>query len=86
MATNKTNLALVEGQSQEPKDLMSFRELGLKHSIEYDYLYKRSIITGEIQPYYRGTWKLSESEVLEYCWNEAQRRLKKIRTNKGGNN
>ncbi len=85
MISKQNNLALVEEQTQDPQDLMSFRELGLKHSIEYDYLYKRSIITGEIQPYYRGIWKLSEKEVLEFCDNEAQKKLNKIRAKNGGN-
>ncbi|DAB07679.1 TPA: hypothetical protein CPT92_04795 [Candidatus Gastranaerophilales bacterium HUM_13] len=85
MVTNKTNLALAEEQTQDPQDLMSFKEIGLKHSIEYDYLYKRSIITGEIQPYYRGIWKLSEREVLEFCDNEAQKKLNKIRAKNGDN-
>ena len=56
-----------EAHIQEtPQDLMSIKELCLKRGYDYNYLYKWSIIKGEITVYNRGTWKLSESEVLEF--------------------
>lgn len=68
----------------EPQDLMSIRELSLKHGYNYDYLYKHSILRGNITVYFRGIWKLSESEVLEFSHNLAEKRLQRIRVGKGG--
>ena len=68
----------------DPQDLMSLKELCLKHGYNYDYLYKYSILRGDITVYLRGTWKLSESEVLEFGKNTAEKKLGKIRTRKGG--
>ena len=73
-----------ETNQQEPQDLMSLKELCLKHGYNYDYLYKYSILRGDITVYLRGTWKLSESEVLEFSRNMAVKKLDKIRTRKGG--
>lgn len=78
----QTNLALVETRTEEPKDLMSIKELCLKHQFDYDYLYKWSIVKGVIKVYYRGKWKLSESEVLEFSRIKAEEKLNKVR---GGN-
>lgn len=50
----KTNLALVETRTEDPKDLMSIKELCLKHQFDYDYLYKWSIVKGVINTYFRG--------------------------------
>lgn len=80
----KANLAPIEVQTQEPKDLMSLKEICLKHGYNYDYLYKHSILKGNITVYSRGTWKLSEKEVLEFSRNMAVKKLDKIRTRKGG--
>ena len=80
----KANLTPIEVQHQEPKDLMSLKELCLKHGYNYDYLYKYSILRGDITVYLRGTWKLSEKEVLEFSRNMAVKKLDKIRTRKGG--
>lgn len=77
-----TNLALVEPRTEEPKDLMSIKELCLKHQFDYDYLYKWSITKGVIKVYFRGKWKLSESEVLEFSRIKAEEKLNKVR---GGN-
>ena len=68
----------------DPQDLMSLKELCLKHGYNYDYLYKYSILRGDITVYLRGTWKLSEKEVLEFSRNMAVKKLDKIRTRKGG--
>ena len=80
----KANLASIEVQTQEPKDLMSLKEICLKHGYNYDYLYKHSILKGNITVYFRGTWKLSEAEVLEFSRNVAQKKLNKVRAGKGG--
>ena len=80
----KANLTPIEVQHQEPKDLMSLKELCLKHGYNYDSLYKYSILRGDITVYLRGTWKLSEKEVLEFSRNMAVKKLSKIRTRKGG--
>ena len=68
----------------EPTDLLSIKELCLKHMYDYDYLYKWSIIKGEIQVYLRGTWKLSESEVLQFSKTMKEKKLSKIKSLKGG--
>ena len=68
----------------KPTDLMSLKELCLKHRYDYDYLYKWSIIKGEIQVYLRGTWKLSESEVLQFSEAMKEKKLSKIKALKGG--
>lgn len=68
----------------DPQDLMSLKELCLKHGYNYDYLYKYSILRGDITVYFRGIWKLSESEVLEFSHNLAEKRLQRIRVGKGG--
>ena len=67
-----------------PDDLMSLKELCLKHSLEYDYLYKWSVVKGEIKVYFRGVWKVSESEVLNFINSMGETKLSKIRTSKGG--
>ena len=67
-----------------PQDLMSLKELHEKHGYNYDYLYKYSILKGDITVYFRGTWKLSETEVLEFSRNIAEKKLNKLRTSKGG--
>ena len=69
---------------QTPDDLMSLKELCLKHSLEYDYLYKWSVLKGVIKVYFRGVWKVSESEVLEFVNDQETRKLNKIRASKGG--
>ena len=71
-------------EKKEPLDLMSLKELREKHGYNYDYLYKYSILRGDITVYLRGTWKLSEKEVLEFSRNMAVKKLDKIRTRKGG--
>ena len=80
----KANLTPIQLKHQETKDLMSLKELCLKHGYNYDYLYKYSILSGDITVYLRGTWKLSEKEVLEFSRNMAVKKLDKIRTRKGG--
>lgn len=83
MQNIEKNLALVEEQ-QDPQDLMSIKEVCLKHGYDYDYLYKWAIIKGVIKVYLRGTWKLSEREVLEFSRHMAEKRLNKIRKNSIG--
>lgn len=84
MISKQNNLALAEEQTQAPQDLMSIRELSLKHHYDYNFLYKRSIIKGDITPHFRGVWKLSERETLEFCRNLAEQKLKRIRKKNGG--
>ena len=69
---------------EEPEDLMSLKELCLKHNYNYDYLYKYSILKGEITVYDRGIWKLSESEVLEFSRRKKEKKLNRIRSIKVG--
>lgn len=70
---------------EDPTDLMTIRELCLKWGYEYSYLYKWSIIKGAIAVYYRGTWKLSEGEVLGFTRQQAAAKLNKIRNTKEAN-
>lgn len=53
----------------EPIDLLSFKELGIKYGFKYSYLYKWACLEGELTVYPRGIIKLSESEVLEFSRN-----------------
>ncbi|MCM1266199.1 MAG: hypothetical protein NC200_08385 [Candidatus Gastranaerophilales bacterium] len=78
------HLALDNVQTQDPTDLMSIKELCLKHSYDYNYLYKWAILKGAINVYFRGTWKLSESEVKEFIKIQQEMKLSKIKArNKG---
>lgn len=64
---------------EEPNDLMSFKELGIKHGYKYGYLYKWACLKGKIKIYPRGGLKLSEHEVLEFDrkrWEERYGRNK----------
>lgn len=54
---------------EEPTDLMSFKELEIKHGYKYGYLYKWACLEGKLTIYPRGVNKLSESEVLEFSRN-----------------
>ena len=56
-------------RDKEPTDLMSFKELEIKHGYKYGYLYKWACLEGKITIYPRGVNKLSESEVLEFSRN-----------------
>ncbi len=54
-----------------PDDLMTINELCAKYQFKYGYLYKWSVMAKNrgfkhIAPYYFGTLKLSEKEVLEF--------------------
>lgn len=90
METLKKSVALVEVQGQDqqglktPEDLMSLKELCTKHCLDYDYLYKWSVLKGEIKVYFRGIWKVSESEVLDYINSKAEQKLGKLKSRKGG--
>jgi len=68
---------------ETPNDLMSFKELCLKHGYDYDYLYKWSVLKGQIKVYFRGVWKLSESEVLNFAEQIKEEKLSKLKTRKG---
>lgn len=89
MKETKKPLALLQvpqdqqGQ-QTPQDLLSLKEMCLKHCLDYDYLYKWSVQNEAIKVYFRGVWKVSESEVLTFINNEAEKKLNKIRAGKGG--
>jgi len=65
-------------ENETPNDLMSFKEMLDKHCIKYGSLYKWTH-KGDIKPYYRGTWKVSESEVLSFCKRKAEEKLSKTR-------
>lgn len=52
---------------QIPNDLMTFRELKLKHGFKYGYLYKWACLENKINIYPRGRMKLSEQEVLNFA-------------------
>ena len=78
------SFTLVERVTQDPQDLMSIKELCLKHGYNYDYLYKWAILKRVITVYERGTWKLSEREVLEFSRVQAEKKLSKVRAAKGG--
>lgn len=78
------SLALVDRANQDPQDLMSIKELCLKHGYNYDYLYKWAILKRVITVYERGSWKLSESEVLEFSRQQAEKKLNRVRAAKGG--
>lgn len=90
MSKTQNTVALVEVQEQDlqsqqtPEDLMSFKELCLKHSLEYDYIYKWSVVKGAIKVYFRGVWKVSESEVLDFINSQEAKKLAKTRATKGG--
>lgn len=56
-------------RDKEPTDLMSFKELEIKHGYKYGYLYKWACLEGKLTIYPRGVNKLSESEVLEFSRN-----------------
>lgn len=84
MKETQSTLALLEVQEEPPKDLMSLKEICLKHSIDYDYLYKWSVLKGEIKVHFRGVWKVSEKEVFEFIYSQEVKKLSKIRAGKGG--
>lgn len=65
-------------ENETPNDLMSFKEMLDKYCIKYGSLYKWTH-KGDIKPYYRGTWKVSESEVLSFCKRKAEEKLSKTR-------
>ncbi len=69
--------------TSEPEDLLSLKEMCLKHKYDYDYLYKKSIVEGLITPYDRGVWKVSESEVLDFSRITREKKLSKIKNRKG---
>lgn len=56
-------------RDKEPTDLMSFKELEIKHGYKYGYLYKWACLEGKLTIYPRGVNKLSESEVLQFSRN-----------------
>ena len=68
--------------TETPDDLMSLREICLKHRFNYNYLYKCAIQKRAIKVYFRGNWKLSEREVLDWSSKLAQEKLKKLKSRK----
>lgn len=67
-----------------PNDLMTLKELALKYGCSYDYLYKWSVREKVIQAYFRGTWKLSEKDVIEFITTKTKKRLSEVKSCKGG--
>ena len=76
-----TNVATTTKET--PNDLMSLKEISIKHHLDYNFLYKWAIEKGKISTYFRGRWMLSVSEVLEFCKIRAEEKLKRIRTSQG---
>jgi hypothetical protein len=54
-----------------PSDLLTFKEIEIKHGIKYQYLYKWACIMGQIRIFNRGKLKLSEREVLDFTEKRA---------------
>ncbi len=77
-----TNVATTTKET--PDDLMSFKDICLKHGYDYSYLYKWAVLKGAINVYSRGTWNLSEREVLDFSKSISENRLKELRVNKKG--
>ena len=61
-----SNVINLVRNEEEPTDLMSFKELEIKHGYKYGYLYKWACLEGKLTIYPRGVNKLSESEVLQF--------------------
>ena len=78
MATIETTI------KETPDDLMTFKEICSKYGYNYGFLYKWSVIMGAITLYFRGTWKLSVQEVLNFSEKLAKEKLTKIKTRKAG--
>jgi hypothetical protein len=64
-----------------PTDLLPIREYETKFGIKYDYLYKKSVIEGLIEPHYTPEWALSQKEVFAFLEKEKQKKLNKVRDN-----
>ena len=54
-----------------PSDLLTFKEIEIKHGIKYQYLYKWACTMGQIRIFNRGKLKLSEREVLDFTEKRA---------------
>ena len=68
-----------------PNDLMTIREIEVKHGFTYSYLYKHARL-GNLTLYPRGVFKLSEREVLNFVerktknkWQALERKHTKTR-------
>ena len=73
-----TNIVQMNKRETRPTDLLPIREYE-KFGIKYDYLYKKSVIEGLIEPHYTPEWALSQREVFAFLENEKQKKLNKIR-------
>lgn len=71
MMNNVINFERFKDESKTPDDLMTLKELGIKHGFKYGYLYKWSCREKQITVYDRGTLYLSEKEVLEFAKKRA---------------
>ena len=75
-----------DNQSLEtPEDLMTFKELCLKHGYKYDYIYNVVLIKGEVPVFDRGVWAVSEKALLEYSEKMKAKKLSEIKSRKGTN-
>ena len=74
-----TNVVKLNNAKSKPTDLLPLSEFQKKYGIKYDYLYKKSIIEGLIEPYFTPEWALSENEVFIFLQKEKQKKLNKIR-------
>jgi hypothetical protein len=75
-----SNVVELKPRENVPSDLMSIPELQIAHGYTYAYLYKWSVGAKKkglkgIEPHFRrGTWVLSESEVLRFDEDRGNRK------------
>ena len=58
---------------QRPDDLLKIKDFEQKHGLKYEYLYKWSVLKGEIKVYSMWGIALSEKEVLDFERRKAMR-------------
>lgn len=68
-------------RNEDPKDLMTFKQLMDKHGYTYSYLYKKACIECVIPIYPRGKLKVSERDVIEFEKRKARKYGKYSQTN-----
>lgn len=74
-----SNIVNFKKEVNRPTDLLSIRDYETKFGIKYDYLYKKSVIEGLIEPHFTPEWALSQKEVFAFLENEKSKKLNKIR-------
>lgn len=73
------NIVNFKKEVNRPTDLLSIRDYETKFGIKYDYLYKKSVIEGLIEPHFTPEWALSQKEVFTFLENEKSKKLNRIR-------